>query len=89
MVYFGENAILTKTALDTIIRTRTLVRLSRNERRTNMNSAECELIGLIRESDDPGRALTVAVDVITSYLMRRGSSGGQDPADWQELGGTS
>lgn len=54
-----------------------------------MNSAECELIGLIRESDDPGRALTVAVDVITSYLMRRGSSGGQDPADWQELGGTS
>lgn len=54
-----------------------------------MNSAECELIGLIRESDDPGRALTVAVDVITSYLMRRGSSGGQAPADRQGLGGTS
>ena len=54
-----------------------------------MSNMECELIGLIRESDDPGRALTIAADVITSYLMRRGSSGGQAPADRQELGGTS
>lgn len=54
-----------------------------------MSNMECELIGLIRESDDPSRALTVAVDVITSYLVQHGSSGGQDPADRQELAGTS
>lgn len=54
-----------------------------------MSNMECELIGLIRESDDPGRAMIVAVDVITSCLTQRGSSGGRAPADRQELGGTS
>lgn len=54
-----------------------------------MSNMECELIGLIRESDDPSRAMIVAVDVITSYLMQHGSSGGQAPAGRQGLGGTS
>ena len=54
-----------------------------------MSNMECELIGLIRESDDPVRALTVAVDVITSYLAQHGSSGGQAPADRRGLVGTS
>ena len=54
-----------------------------------MSNMESELIGLIRESDDPSRAMIVAVDVITSYLTQRGSSGGQAPADRQGLGGTS
>lgn len=54
-----------------------------------MSNMECELIGLIRESDDPGRALAIAVDVITSYLAQHGSFGGQAPADRQELAGTS
>lgn len=54
-----------------------------------MNENEMKLIGMIRESDDPTRALTVAVDVITSYLVQHGSSGGQAPADRQELAGTS
>lgn len=54
-----------------------------------MNNLECELIGLIRESDDPSRAVCVAIDVITSYLAQHGSFGGQAPADRQGLAGTS
>ena len=54
-----------------------------------MSNMECELIGLIRESDDPSRALIVAVDVITSYLTQHGSSGGRVPADRQGFAGTS
>ena len=54
-----------------------------------MSNMECELIGLIRESDDQSRAMIVAVDVITSYLMQHGSSGGQALAGRQGLVGTS
>lgn len=54
-----------------------------------MNENEMKLIGMIRESDDPEKALTVAVEVITSYLMQHGSSGGQAPADQQGLAGIS
>lgn len=54
-----------------------------------MSNMECELIGLIRESDDPSRALAIAVDVITSYLAQHGSFGGQAPADRQGLAGIS
>ena len=54
-----------------------------------MSNVECELIGLIRESDDPVRALMVAVDVITSFLAQHGSSGGQALAYQQGLAGTS
>lgn len=50
---------------------------------------EKKLIGMIRESDDPGEAMVVAVEVITSYLTRHGSSGGQGPADRQVLAGIS
>lgn len=54
-----------------------------------MNLLEQKLIGLIRESDRPGEALMVAVEVITSYLGQHGSFGGQAPADRQGLAGTS
>jgi len=33
-----------------------------------MNENEMKLIGMIRESDDPEKAMRVAVEVITSYL---------------------
>lgn len=54
-----------------------------------MNDMERELIGLIRESDEPGKAMMTAVEVISEYLTQRGSSGGQAPADRQGLAGTS
>lgn len=50
---------------------------------------EKKLIGMIRESDDPEKAMMVAVEVITSYLRQHGSSGGQAPADQKELVGIS
>ncbi len=54
-----------------------------------MNENEMKLIGMIRESDDPEKAMMVAVEVITSYLRQHGSSGGQAPADLPVLVGTS
>ena len=54
-----------------------------------MNDLERELIGLIRESDEPGRAMMVAAEVISDYLAQHGSSGGQAPAVQQVLAGTS
>lgn len=46
---------------------------------------EKKLIGMIRESDDPGKALIIAVEVITSYLTQHGSSERQGPSDRQGL----
>ena len=40
-----------------------------------MNENEQKLIGLIRESDDPEKALMIAVEVITDYLKQLQSSG--------------
>lgn len=39
-----------------------------------MNENEMNLIGLIRESDDPEKALVTAVEVITDFLEQFRSS---------------
>lgn len=39
-----------------------------------MNENEMKLIGMIRESDDPEKALEVAVGVITNFLRQLQSS---------------
>lgn len=54
-----------------------------------MNELERELVGMIRESDEPCKAIMTAVEVISEYLAQRGSSGGQAPAGRQALAGTS
>ena len=54
-----------------------------------MNENETKLIGMIRESDDPGKAIMTAATIISAHLKRLGPSGGQAPADRQELAGTS
>ena len=38
-----------------------------------MSNNELELIELIRENDDPERALIVALEVIADYLAQHGS----------------
>ena len=50
-----------------------------------MTNNEKDLIKLIRENDNPGDALTTAVNVITSYLAQLESSEGQAVADLREL----
>ena len=35
-----------------------------------MNENEMKLIGMIRESDDPEKAIAVAVEVITAFLKQ-------------------
>ena len=39
-----------------------------------MSKNEMELIGMIREHDEPEKALQIAVEVITSFLAQHGSS---------------
>lgn len=39
-----------------------------------MSENEMELLGMIREHDDPEKALAVAVDVITDFLKQLQSS---------------
>lgn len=50
-----------------------------------MTANEVELIKLIRENDNPARALATAVDIILSFLKQHGSSEAQVAADFQEL----
>jgi hypothetical protein len=49
-----------------------------------MTNNERELIEMIRGSEDPGKALTVAVEIILLYLEQHGSLRGQEPADPRE-----
>ena len=42
-----------------------------------MTANEIELINLIRENDNPGQALTTAVETILIYLKQHESSEGQ------------
>lgn len=42
-----------------------------------MNDNEIELLKLIRDNDDPGRAMLIATQVILEYLAQHGSSEGQ------------
>lgn len=46
-----------------------------------MTENEMRLIEIIRENDDPEKALTTAVSIISSFLERLQSSEGQVPAD--------
>lgn len=50
-----------------------------------MTENERELIKIIRESDDPEKALFTAVETIILYLKHHGSSQEQVVADLQEL----
>lgn len=50
-----------------------------------MSENEIELINLIRENDNPERALTTAVETIILYLKQRGSFQEQVAVDLQEL----
>lgn len=54
-----------------------------------MSKNEMELIGLVREHDDPGRALQVAAEVILTYLKQHGSSEVPAAADPPVPAGTS
>ena len=48
-----------------------------------MTANEIELINLIRENDNPGQALTVAVETILIYLKQHESFQEQAPASRQ------
>ena len=50
-----------------------------------MTDNEIELIKIIRENDNPERALVTAVETILSYLRQRESSQLQAAADLREL----
>ena len=49
-----------------------------------MTENERELIDMIRGSEDPGKAMMTAVEIILLYLEQHGSSRGQEPADPRE-----
>ena len=51
-----------------------------------MNENEKELIELIRENDNPKKALTMAVDIILMYLTLHESSGVQASVGLQAHG---
>lgn len=46
-----------------------------------MNENERELLKIIRESDNPGKSVLIAIDTILEYLRQHGSSEGQAVAD--------
>lgn len=50
-----------------------------------MDKWEQKLIDRIRGSEDPEKAITVTVEVITNYLKLHQSSGTQAPDDRQAL----
>ena len=50
-----------------------------------MTANEIELINIIRENDNPEKAIATAVDIILLYLVQHESSEGQAAADLQEL----
>ena len=49
-----------------------------------MKENEIELIELVRTHKHPVRAVIIAIEIITSYLMRRESSPRPSSADLQE-----
>lgn len=51
-----------------------------------MSENGIELIGMIRENDNPGLALNAAVVIVLGYLRQHGSSEEQASADLQALG---
>ncbi len=51
-----------------------------------MSNNEKELIEIIRENDNPGRALMTATLIVLGYLKQHGSSVEQAVVGQQELG---
>lgn len=49
-----------------------------------MTTNEQELINIIRNSEDPGKAMATAVEIICRYLEQHGSLLGQPAADLRE-----
>lgn len=45
-----------------------------------MSENETELLEIIRESDNPGQAVLIAIETILEYLTQHGSSEGQAAA---------
>lgn len=53
-----------------------------------MTKNELELLNIIRTSEDPQKAMMIAIDIICQYLEQHGSLQGQPAADPQVLPGT-
>ena len=49
-----------------------------------MTSNELELLGMIRNHDNPQQAIVIAIDTITSFLMQLESSQAPKAVDLQE-----
>lgn len=54
--------------------------LTNQKEEGRMTNNEKNLIELIRGSEDPGKALIIAANIIADYLEHRGSSEEQAPA---------
>lgn len=54
-----------------------------------MSKNEMELLKMVRENDNPERALQLAVEIILGYLGRHESFEGQAAAGLQESCGTN
>lgn len=50
-----------------------------------MTKNEQKLISMIRENDNPARAMSTAVFIVLGYLTQHGSSQAPTPADQQGL----
>ena len=48
-----------------------------------MNKNEKELIDMIRNNEDPKRAMVIAIDIICQYIAQHGSLQEQPAADLQ------
>lgn len=49
-----------------------------------MNENEKKLLEIIRENDNPGKALMTAALIVLGFLKQSGSSSKQEPAGLQE-----
>ena len=49
-----------------------------------MTTNEQELLGIIRNHENPQQAIVIAIDTITSFLKQLGSSQAQEAVDLQE-----
>lgn len=64
---------------------RTYIRIVDNKGEYNMTANEIELINIIRENDNPGKALMAAAVIVLGFLKRLESSSKQEPADLRVL----
>lgn len=56
-----------------------------HKEKTKMDAREEELIRIIREYEDPQKAMKIAVDIILQVLTQPLSSEGQEASDVQEV----